>query len=60
MSNTKETENNRRKDAVAEVPNSRTKKPYAAPCLTIYGSIEKLTKTGGQTTKDGGRGRKRH
>ena len=31
---------------------AKPKKPYATPRLTTYGSIEKLTKTGGKTTKD--------
>lgn len=41
-------------------PDTPSKKPYTAPRLTTYGSIEKLTKTGGKTTRDGGSGRKRH
>ena len=48
------------KDGGTRVPDTRDKKPYTAPHLTIYGAIEKLTKTGGQTTRDGGGGRKRH
>jgi len=57
MSAPKET-SNPRKDAGAQ--DTPPKKPYTAPRLTIYGSIEKLTKTGGQTTRDGTGGRKRH
>jgi len=37
-----------------------TKKSYTTPQLTTYGSIEKLTQTGGKTTRDGGGGRRRH
>ncbi len=36
------------------------KKPYATPRLTVYGTIEKLTKTGGQTVRDGAGKRKSH
>lgn len=57
MSARKETTNPRKEEAsAADTP---PKKPYTTPRLTIYGSIEKLTKTGGKTTRDGGMGRKR-
>lgn len=49
-----------RKDETSSPENPPPKKPYTTPRLTIYGSIEKLTKTGGATTRDGGGGRKRH
>lgn len=38
----------------AQAVNAPRKKPYTAPRLTVYGSIEKLTKTGGQTVRDQG------
>jgi len=49
-----------RNDEVARETEAGARKPYASPRLTIYGSLEKLTKTGGRTTRDGGRGRRRH
>lgn len=58
MSQPKETMNPRKVETAA--PDAPAKKPYTTPHLTIYGSIEKLTKTGGQTTRDGGGGKKRH
>jgi hypothetical protein len=58
MSQPKETVNPRKVETSA--PDTPSKKPYTTPRLTIYGSIEKLTKTGGQTTRDGGGGKKRH
>jgi hypothetical protein len=54
----KETPNPKKEEA--DAPDTARRKPYIAPRLTVYGSIEKLTKTGGQTTRDGGGGRKRH
>jgi len=48
------------KDVEAGGTDAPAKKPYTTPRLTTYGAIEKLTKTGGQTTQDGGGGRKRH
>lgn len=54
----KETINPRREEASAS--DTPPKKPYTTPRLTVYGTIEKLTKTGGQTTRDGGGGKKRH
>ena len=41
-------------------PGASLRRPYASPRLTIYGSLEELTKTGGRTTRDGRGGRKRH
>lgn len=58
MSTRKETMVPRKEETSA--PDTPPKKPYTTPSLKIYGSIEKLTKTGGKTTRDGGGGRKRH
>ena len=57
MSTRKEPIEPRKEDGA---PDSPPKKPYTAPRLTTYGTIEKLTKTGGATTRDGTGGRKRH
>ncbi len=38
----------------ASAPVAAPKKPYTTPRLTTYGSIENLTKAGGNTTKDKG------
>ena len=51
MSSRKEDTDARKEDSATGTPK---KKPYTAPRLTTYGSIEKLTKTGGATTKDSG------
>lgn len=40
-------------------PDAPPKKTYTTPRLTVYGSIEKLTKTGGATVRDKGQ-QKRH
>jgi len=50
MSPNKETADSGKENRPTE---TKSKKPYAKPHLTIYGSIEKLTKTGGQTVRDG-------
>lgn len=59
MNSRKDTDNPR-KDTEADGMDDRTRKPYTAPRLTIYGAIEKLTNTGGKTTRDGWFGRRRH
>jgi len=65
MSDNKKISDSRRQEASPgdDVPgngHASAKKGYEAPRLTIYGSIDKLTRTGGRTTRDGGRGRRRH
>lgn len=35
------------------------RRPYRAPVLTEYGSIAKLTESGGATRNEGGSGRRR-
>jgi hypothetical protein len=43
----------------AEEPSPRRKRPYAAPRLTEYGSVAKLTQGGGSRLSDGGTTEKR-
>lgn len=49
MSTRKESMNPRKEAGAADTP---AKKPYTTPCLTTYGSLEKLTKGTGATTKE--------
>jgi len=34
------------------VPDAPSKKPYTTPCLTTYGPVEKLTRSGVSNTGD--------
>jgi hypothetical protein len=49
-----EPKNPERREEPGQTPRQTPRRRYEAPRLVEYGSVGKLTQTGGQTTKDTG------